>query len=78
MLVGLHFDERHTRVTMYPLYVKNRDPRVNYQPRVLTGKSAGQMLCRLAQMSGAHGEDVEIEQGRAILCLPRSSVGQKK
>ncbi len=76
MLVGLRFDERHTRVTVYPLYVKNRDPRVNYQPKVLTGQGAERTLRRFAEMSGSYGEDVEIEQGRAILGLPRSSVRQ--
>lgn len=76
MLVGLRFDECHTRVTVYPLYVKNRDPRVNYQPKVLTGQGAERTLRRFAEMSGSYGEDVEIEQGRAILGLPRSSVRQ--
>ncbi len=75
MLVGLRFEESQTMLTVYPLYVKNRDPRVNYQPKVLKGRGAERILCRLAEMSGSCGERLEMERGRAMLCLP--SVGAK-
>jgi poly-gamma-glutamate capsule biosynthesis protein CapA/YwtB (metallophosphatase superfamily) len=78
MLLGLRFEESQTLLTVYPLYVKNRDPRVNYQPKVLKGKSAERILCRLAEISGSYGKDLQIEQGRALLCLPWSRAAQKK
>lgn len=72
MLLGLRFEESQTRVTVYPLYVKNRDPRVHYQPKVLRGKSAERILYRLAEMSGSYGEHLEIERNCGMLCLPTS------
>src|SRR5262249_33027430 len=70
LLVGLRFEERHTRVHVYPLYVRNRDPRVNYEPKVLTGKAAERALRRLADMSGSSGRSLHIEGGRGCLYLP--------
>jgi poly-gamma-glutamate capsule biosynthesis protein CapA/YwtB (metallophosphatase superfamily) len=61
LLVGLRFTERRTRVDVYPIYVKNRDPRVAYQPKALR---------RLAKMSGASGACLRIEDGRGVLDLP--------
>jgi poly-gamma-glutamate capsule biosynthesis protein CapA/YwtB (metallophosphatase superfamily) len=52
LLVGFGFEETHTRVEVHPLYVKNRDPRVNYQPKLLAGAAASHVLSRLAMMSG--------------------------
>lgn len=72
LLVGLRFTERHTEVEVYPLYVKNRDPRVNYQPKVLAGTAADRMLCRLADVSGPSGQSLHINGGRGTLCLPRA------
>ncbi len=78
MLLGLRFEESQTLLTVYPLYVKNRDLRVNYQPKVLKGKSAERILYRLAEISGSYGQDLQIEQGRALLSLPWSLAAQKK
>lgn len=69
LLLGLHFDEGRTTVRVFPLYVKNRDPRVNYQPKVLRGGAADWVLGRLAAMSGASGAYLtrEKEWGRLDL-----------
>src|SRR5256886_990427 len=55
LLVGIRFEESSTAVTVYPLYVKNRDPRVNCQPKVLRGEGAERILRRLATISGSCG-----------------------
>ncbi len=78
MLVGLRFEESQTMLVVYPLYVKNRDPRVNYQPKVLKGRGAERMLCRLAEMSGSYGACLEMERGQAMFCLPGQAHYKKK
>jgi poly-gamma-glutamate capsule biosynthesis protein CapA/YwtB (metallophosphatase superfamily) len=62
MLVALRFTEESTVVHLYPLYVKNRDPRANYQPKVLRGGSARRVLHRLAESSGPAGKRLELAQ----------------
>ncbi len=70
LLVGLRFEESQTIVQIYPLYVKNRDGRVNYQPKVLRGQGAEQALHRLVEISGSSGECLEIDNARASLTQP--------
>lgn len=74
LLVGFQFEERHTKVTVYPIYVKNRDPRVNYQPKALQGLGAERILRRLAAISGPNGSLLEIqeEHGRGTMEIPWS------
>jgi len=72
VLVGFRFEEHETLVQVYPLYVKNRDPRVDYQPKVLRGRSAERALGRLAEVPGSLGGRLRVEAGRGILRLPRS------
>lgn len=73
LLVGIRFEEASTSVSAYPLYVKNRDPRVNYQPKVLRGDRAKQVLHQLALISGSSGALLSIEQGRGTVTLPAHS-----
>ncbi|HLZ59829.1 MAG TPA: CapA family protein, partial [Ktedonosporobacter sp.] len=77
MLLGLRFEESRTLATVYPLYVKNRDPRVNYQPKLLKGRRAEQILRHLAEMSGSYSKYLAIEPGRAMLYLPQPALSQK-
>ncbi|MFZ5894637.1 MAG: CapA family protein [Myxococcota bacterium] len=71
VLVALRFDRTRTTVDVFPLYVKNRDPRVDYQPKVLTGQSAQRSLRRLAQLSSHHAAELDIEHARGRLTLWR-------
>jgi len=50
LLVAVRFEPLETIVDLYPIYVKNRDPRVNYQPKVLVGSSGHKILARLCQL----------------------------
>ncbi len=70
LLVALRFEESRTRVECYPLYVKNRDPRVNYQPKLLRGQGADRVLQLLRATSGPSGEFLDIERFRGSLELP--------
>lgn len=72
LLLGVRFEESKTVVQVYPVYVKNRDPRVNYQPKVLRGAGAARILQRLAQMSGGHAASMKIHNDRGLLELPWS------
>ncbi len=78
LLVGIRFEQRETVVVVYPLYVKNRDPRVHYQPKALRGAAAVRMLRVLAEASGSTGAEFEIERGHGTIRLerlPRSGEG---
>jgi Bacterial capsule synthesis protein PGA_cap/Fungalysin metallopeptidase (M36) len=74
LLVGFDFEPQHTRVSVYALYVKNRDPRVDYQPKVLRGESARRVFARLIELSGADGAALQVGDFRATMQLPRSRV----
>ena len=67
MLVALRFEASSTISSIYPLYVKNRDPRVNYQVKVMRGTSARRTLERLAELSGRFGGEIEIAGDRGTL-----------
>lgn len=71
LMVGFRFEEKETVVQVYPIYVKNRDPRVNYQPKLLRGASGRDTLVRLAKMSDEHGLLLRQEPFRATLRLAR-------
>ncbi len=69
LLVGLRFEDIKTVVDVYPLYVKNRDPRVNYQPKVLIGKAAERVLAQLAEISGESAAYLKVQNGRGHIEL---------
>ena len=71
LLVAIRFEDAQTAVNAYPLYVKNRDPRVRYQPKVLRGAGADRALNHLAEISGPAGAELRIEAGRGTLHLHR-------
>jgi poly-gamma-glutamate capsule biosynthesis protein CapA/YwtB (metallophosphatase superfamily) len=59
LAVAFRFLETCTVVDVLPLYVKNRDPRVDYQPKLLRGDAAARLLARLAELSGADGSRLD-------------------
>ncbi len=70
LLLGVRFGEGGaTDVDVFALYVKNRDPRVNYQPMVLRGRGAERVLALLAGLSGRDGKALRVEAGRGRLTL---------
>ncbi len=76
LLVAIRFENAQTTLKAYPLYVKNRDPRVRFQPKVLRGASAERVLRRLAENSGPAGAMMRIEAGRGTLSVHRSEAGR--
>src|SRR6267143_117643 len=71
LLVGLRFEDYQTLVNVYPLYVKNRDPRVNYQPKMLVGKAAERVLTEMIKTSGENATFMKLQNGRGHFELPR-------
>jgi poly-gamma-glutamate capsule biosynthesis protein CapA/YwtB (metallophosphatase superfamily) len=71
LLLGLRFEEKQTFVYVYAVYVKNRDPRVNYQPKILRGNGAERLLRKLGEISGSNAPFMKVENGRGVLDLPR-------
>jgi len=74
MLVALRFEESSTTAHIYPLYVKNRDVRVNYQPKILRGPSARHVLSRLSRQSGASADAMAIQDDRGVIVLEAARV----
>jgi poly-gamma-glutamate capsule biosynthesis protein CapA/YwtB (metallophosphatase superfamily) len=79
LMLGFRFEDAKTVVNVYPLYVKNRDPRVNYQPKLLKGHAAEGMLRRLIEISARSGRFLKIEgaTGKLDLQLRYPSRGKK-
>jgi poly-gamma-glutamate capsule biosynthesis protein CapA/YwtB (metallophosphatase superfamily) len=73
LALGVRFEAARTIVDVFPLYVKNRDPRIDYQPKVLRGGSGRRVLERLARASGAHGVALQVGEARGVLTLPRQA-----
>jgi poly-gamma-glutamate capsule biosynthesis protein CapA/YwtB (metallophosphatase superfamily) len=67
LIVGCRFLADETIASVYPLYVKNRDPRVSYQPKVLRGAAARRTLQQLVDLSGAHGRLLALQHAQAVL-----------
>jgi len=71
LLVGFRNEAKRLTVEVYPLYVKNRDPRVCYQPKVLRGGSARRVLQKLIDPGAEPPAELEWDGPRAVLHLPR-------
>jgi poly-gamma-glutamate capsule biosynthesis protein CapA/YwtB (metallophosphatase superfamily) len=78
LMLGFRFEYTKTVVNVYPLYVKNRDPRVDYQPKVMRGDAAERKLWYLVDLSGRSGGFLQIEKGRGTLDLAYRSVSRQR
>ena len=70
LLLAIRFEDDRTVCRVYPMYVKNRDPRVAYQPKILQGASAARILNRLAESSGL-SDALDIGTLGGTMILPR-------
>ncbi|MDE2508621.1 MAG: CapA family protein [Planctomycetota bacterium] len=69
LLAGFRFESDLTFVYVYPIHVMNRDPRINYQPKVLRGDAASARLGSLQALSAAHGAALRLEDERGVIEL---------
>lgn len=67
LLLRVRFGPAGVESQLFPVYVKNRDPRVNYQPRILTGRAAMRVLDELRGLCGEGGEQLRIRAGVGTL-----------
>ncbi len=80
MMAGVTFEDDRVVTRIFPLYVKNRDPRVNYRPAVLCGASGTRVLQHLAAISGPSGARLKISDavGGTIECRGDSGSRSRK
>jgi hypothetical protein len=71
LLVGLRREPGALVVEVYALYVKNRDPRVDYQPRLMRGSAARHLFGKLGEPSDEH-RPFAFDDVRLVFRLPRS------
>lgn len=71
-VAAIRFEEDRTIVHAYVLYVKNRDPRVAYQPKVLRGKGAAVYFARMVDPSATDEGRLRIDDFRGVAALPWS------
>ena len=76
-MVAVHFTPSHIQLWTYPVYAKNRDPRVLYQPKILGGKGATRILNLLRSISGDSADLLTIENDVVTATLPWTSAGEK-
>ena len=69
MLARFEFHETGTTTRLFPLYVRNRDPRINYRPMVMGGHSATRVLSHARDESWLDdgGASFDIADGVGIL-----------
>ena len=70
LLIAARFEPAKTVIDIYPIYVKNRDVRINYQPKILSGQASQRIFQRLAEASGQDGALLDSADGFASLQLP--------
>ena len=58
-----------TRLDFFPLYTRNRDSAVNYQPRALAGGAAASVIANLGALSRELGANVVFAEGYGRLDL---------
>lgn len=72
LLLGIRFLDGMTEIDVFPVYVRNRDPRLAYQPKIMGGEAAKQTIQRLASISGAYGNLITLDgiRGRLRVSMP--------
>ena len=73
LFVSVSFEADGIECLVIPIYVKNRDPRVNFQPKVLAGNGGSAVISLLKDLSGKDGEVIQIHDGWGFLRLQQVS-----
>ncbi len=71
VLLGIDFQDDFTSITIFPAYVKNRDKRINYQPKILSGNSALRSIKHLKEISGASGNLISLKDDTGKIVISR-------
>lgn len=70
IILGVDFQDLFTNIIVFPAYVKNRDKRIYFQPKVINGETFIKYLNRLKQLSAESGELMKIEGSLGIINVP--------
>lgn len=70
IILGVSFQDFFTEITVFSAYVKNRDKRIYYQPKVIVGETSIKYLNSLKQLSADSGKLIKIEDGVGIMKVP--------
>lgn len=70
ILAAFRFTEAATEITLFPVYIKNRDPRIHYQPKIMIGKAAFKTIQRMKSISGHHSEQIIFKNNTGQITLP--------
>ncbi len=62
LVVAVRFSDDQIEVDLFPAYVRNRDPRLDYQPKLMCGTAALRTLDRLVSISGDSGKQLQINE----------------
>ena len=69
LVLSVSFKQTGLSCVAIPLYVRNRDPRVHFQPKVLSGASGERNIRHLVHPEFPGGERLEIRDGWGFLSL---------
>ena len=70
IVLGINFKKLNTEFTLFPAYIKNRNPRISYQPKILCGDSSKRYIERLKAKSGLSGESIIIQNDTGKIIIP--------
>ncbi|ESZ35803.1 hypothetical protein X731_30720 [Mesorhizobium sp. L2C054A000] len=71
ILPCFHFGARQIGLDIYPVYAQNRDPRLDYQPKIMGGAAGRATIDRLLDLSPGLGSAVADVQDRCLkLSIP--------
>lgn len=73
LVLALRFLPLSTTVEIFPVYLKNRDPRINYRPRIMSGAASRRILTELGAMSAPYSNELRIAEVGGSLCVRRSN-----
>ncbi len=70
IIVSGRFKKSQLEIEVFPVYVKNRDPLVDYQPKVLVASAGKSALERLKDMSPSIAKYAKINENSMSIVLP--------
>jgi len=71
ILTAFDFQDDFTDITIFPVYIKNRDKRIYYQPKILIGNAALKSINRLKVISGVSGDLISFENDTGKIIVYR-------
>jgi len=71
IIPGIDFQDDFTAITIFPAYIKNRDKRIHYQPKIMRGNAALESIRRLKEISGVSGDLISLKNDTGKIVIYR-------